>query len=49
MAEIQETATAETQEPAADSKIELKELETQTSFIFEVAETQIATHPAAKT
>jgi hypothetical protein len=49
MAETQETATAETQEPAADSEIELQELETQTSFVFEVAETQIATHPAAET
>jgi hypothetical protein len=49
MAETQETATAETQEPAADSEIELQELETQTSFVFEVAETQTATHPAAET
>jgi hypothetical protein len=49
MAETQETATAETQEPAADSEIELQELETQTSFVFEVAETQIATQPAAET
>jgi hypothetical protein len=49
MAETQETATAETQEPAADSEIELQELATQTSFVFEVAETQIATHPAAET
>jgi hypothetical protein len=49
MTETQETATAETQEPAADSEIELQKLETQTSFVFEVAETQIATHPAAET
>jgi hypothetical protein len=49
MAEIQEIATAETQEPAADSEIELQELETQTSIVFEVAETQTATHPAAET
>jgi hypothetical protein len=49
MAETQETATAETQEPAADSEIELQELETQTSFVFEVAETQTTTHPAAET
>jgi hypothetical protein len=49
MAETQETATAETQEPAADSDIELQELETQTSFDFEIAETQTATHPAAET
>jgi hypothetical protein len=49
MAETQETATAETQEPAADSEIELQELETQTSFVFEVAETQTATHPVAET
>jgi hypothetical protein len=49
MAETQETATAETQEPAADSEIELQELETQTSFVFEVAETQTATRPAAET
>jgi hypothetical protein len=49
MAETQETATAETQEPAADSEIELQELETQTSFDFEIAETQTATHPAAET
>jgi hypothetical protein len=49
MAETQETATAETQEPAADSEIELQELEIQTSFDFEITETQIATHPAAET
>jgi hypothetical protein len=49
MAETQETATAETQEPATDSEIELQELEIQTSFDFEMAETQIATHPAAET
>jgi hypothetical protein len=49
MAETQETATAETQEPAADSEIELQELEIQTSFDFEMTETQIATHPAAET
>jgi hypothetical protein len=49
MAETQETTTAETQEPAADSEIELQELETQTSFVFEAAETQIATYPAAET
>jgi hypothetical protein len=49
MAETQETATAETQEPAADIEIELQELETQTSFVFEVAETQTATYPAAET
>jgi hypothetical protein len=46
MAEIQETATAETQEPAADSAIELQ---AQTSFVFEIAETQIATQLAAET
>jgi hypothetical protein len=40
MAETQETATAETQEPAADSEIELQELETQPSFDFEMAEIQ---------
>jgi hypothetical protein len=49
MAETQETTTAETQEPVADIEIELQELETQTSFVFEVAETQTATHPAAET
>jgi hypothetical protein len=49
MAETQETAMAETQEPAVDSEIELQELETQTSFVFEVVETQTATHPAAET
>jgi hypothetical protein len=49
LAETQETATAKTQEPAADSEIELQELETHTSFVFEVAETQIATQPAAET
>jgi hypothetical protein len=49
MVETQETATAETQEPAADSEIELQELETQTSFVFEVAETKTTTHPAAET
>jgi hypothetical protein len=41
------TSIAATQEPATD--FELQELETQTSFVFEVAETQIATHPAAET
>jgi hypothetical protein len=49
MAETQETATAETQEPTAASEIELQELETQTPFVFEIAETQTATHPAAET
>ena len=49
MAETQETATAETQEPAADIQIELQELEAQTSFAVEVAETQSATHPVAAT
>jgi hypothetical protein len=49
MAETQETAMAGTQEPVADIEIELQELETQTSFVFEVAETQTATHPAAET
>jgi hypothetical protein len=49
MAETQETATAKTQKPAADIEIELQELETQTSFVFEVAETQTATHPADET
>jgi hypothetical protein len=49
MAETQETATAETQEPAADIEIELQESEAQTSFVFEVAETQPATHPVAET
>jgi hypothetical protein len=38
---------AATQEPATDS--ELQELEAQTSFVFEVAETQPATHPVAET
>jgi hypothetical protein len=38
---------AATQEPATD--IELQELEAQTSFVFEVAETQPATHPVAET
>jgi hypothetical protein len=41
------TSVAATQEPATD--FELQELETQTSFVFEVAETQTATHPAAET
>ena len=49
MAETQETTTAETQEPAADSEIELQDLETQTSFVFEAAETQIATYPVVET
>jgi hypothetical protein len=49
MAGTQETTTAETQEPAADIEIELQELETQTSFVFEVAETQTATYPMAET
>jgi hypothetical protein len=49
MAETQETATAETQEPVADIEIELQELETQTSFVFEAAETQTTTHPTAET
>jgi chemotaxis protein histidine kinase CheA len=49
MAETQETSTAETQEPVADSEIELQELEIQTSFDFEITETQMATHPAAET
>jgi hypothetical protein len=52
VAETQEPVThsvAETQEPAADSEIELQELEIQTSFDFEITETQIATHPAAET
>jgi hypothetical protein len=38
---------AATQEPATD--IELQELEAQTSFVFEVAETQPTTHPVAET
>jgi hypothetical protein len=41
------TSVAATQEPATD--IELQELEAQTSFVFEVAETQPATHPVAET
>jgi hypothetical protein len=41
------TSVAATQEPATD--IELQELDTQTSFVFEVAETQPATHPVAET
>ena len=41
------TSVAATQEPATD--FELQELETQTSFVFEVAETQTSTHPAAET
>jgi hypothetical protein len=49
MAETQETTTTETQEPVADIEMELQELETQTSFVFEVAETQTATHPVAET
>jgi hypothetical protein len=49
MAETQETTTAETQEPAADIQTELQELEAQTSFAFEVAETQSAIHPVAET
>ena len=42
-----ETSVAATQEPATD--IELQELEAQTSFVFEVAETQLATHPVVET
>jgi hypothetical protein len=49
MAETPEIATAETQEPVADSEIELQELETQTSFDFEISETQTTTYPAAET
>jgi hypothetical protein len=41
------TSVAATQEPATD--IELQELEVHTSSIFEVAETQSATHPVAET
>jgi hypothetical protein len=41
------TSVAATQEPATD--IELPELEAQTSFVFEVAETQPATHPVDET
>jgi hypothetical protein len=41
------TSVAATQEPATD--IELPELEAQTSVVFEVAETQPATHPVAET
>jgi hypothetical protein len=41
------TLVTATQEPATD--IELQELETQTSFVFEVAETKPATHPVAET
>jgi hypothetical protein len=41
------TSVAATQEPATD--IELQELEAQTTFVFEVAETQPATHPVAET
>jgi hypothetical protein len=41
------TSVAATQEPATD--IELQESEAQTSFVFEKAETQLATHPVAET
>jgi hypothetical protein len=41
------TSVAATQEPTTD--IELQELEAQTSFVFEVAETQLATHPVDET
>jgi hypothetical protein len=41
------TSVAATQEPATD--FELQELETQTSFVFEVAKTQTTTHPVAET
>jgi hypothetical protein len=41
------TSVAATQEPTTD--IELQELEAQTSFVFEVDETQLATHPVAET
>ena len=41
------TSMAATQEPTTD--IELQELEAQTSFVFEVAETQTATHPVDET
>ena len=41
------TSVAATQELATD--IELQELEAQTSFVFEVAETQPAIHPVAET
>jgi hypothetical protein len=41
------TSVAATQEPATD--IELQESEAQTSFVFEEAETQLATHPVAET
>jgi hypothetical protein len=49
MAETQETTTAETKEPAADIEIELQESEAQTSFVFEVAETQPTTNLVAET
>jgi hypothetical protein len=49
MAETQETTTAETQEPVAEIEIMLQELETQTSLVFEIAETQTTTYPAAET
>jgi hypothetical protein len=41
------TSVAATQEPTTD--IELQELEAQTLFVFEVAETQPTTHPVAET
>jgi hypothetical protein len=41
------TSVAATQEPATD--IELQELESHTSFVFEVAETKSATHPVVET
>jgi hypothetical protein len=49
MAETQEIATAKTQEPVVDIQTKLQELEAQTSFAFEVAETQSAIHPVAET
>jgi hypothetical protein len=45
MDETQETAMAETQEPATDTDMAFQESEAQTSFVFEEAETQPATHP----
>jgi hypothetical protein len=41
------TSVDATQEPTTDS--ELQELEAHTSFVFEVAQTQPATHPVAET
>jgi len=40
MAKTQETTMAETQEPVADIEMKIQDLEAQTSFAFEIAETQ---------